>query len=360
MKRITTVNGHDRMSTQDLLLAISEAVASGETEFQITASGQHDIGGPLWNGDGKGIRFLVTNPGQRVGSMCLPGTTVLVEGSAPADVGWLNSGGTVIVKGDAGDTAGHCAAGGKIFIGGRAGARSGSLMKHDPSHPQPELWILEHTGSFSFEFMGGGRAVVCGHNSQTLTSVLGERPCVGMVGGTVYFRGPAPQLHPGISVEKLDEEDISWLDAGLDEFLDALGRSRLKRELTNWQHWRKLVAVHGNDEKSRPDMSSFRRDRWIPGGIFQDIYADDFEVSPLVARGPDRINIPIWENAENKCSDCRSCLEICPGSAVKRRAGQDGRINYSANGDRCIGCGFCAAICPHGIWKLEKNNSQEC
>ena len=146
MFKIDTMNGHERMSTQDLLLAIEAAVRSGETEFEVAASGQHDIGGPLWNPEGKQLLFHVTNAGQRVGSMCLPNTEIVVEGSTSADVGWLNAGGVITVKGDAGDTAGHCSAGGKIFIGGRAGTRSGSLMKHDPLYEAPELWILKNTG----------------------------------------------------------------------------------------------------------------------------------------------------------------------------------------------------------------------
>ena len=189
MLTIHTLNEHVRMSTQDLLLAIEDAVARGETDFNVDASGQHDIGGPLWNAEGKKLTFKVRNPGQRVGSMAMPNTEVVVEGPAPADVGWLNAGGRIVVRGDAGDTAGHCAAGGVIYIGGRAGTRSGSLMKHDPLYEEPELWILKSTGSFSFEFMGGGRAIVCGCDSQTLSSVLGDRPCVGMVGGVVYVRG---------------------------------------------------------------------------------------------------------------------------------------------------------------------------
>ena len=64
MFEIDTIKGHDRMSTQDLLLAIEAAVRSGETEFNIHASGQHDIGGPLWNADGKKLVFHVTNAGQ--------------------------------------------------------------------------------------------------------------------------------------------------------------------------------------------------------------------------------------------------------------------------------------------------------
>ena len=90
MLTIKTLQGTHRMSTQDLLLAIEEAVGNGETSFEIEASGQHDIGGPLWNREGKALRFRVTNPGQRVGSMCLDNTEILVDGPAPADVGWLN------------------------------------------------------------------------------------------------------------------------------------------------------------------------------------------------------------------------------------------------------------------------------
>ena len=168
MLRVSTVHDHERMSTQDLLLSIEAAVERGETDFYIEASGQHDIGGPLWNRDGKKLTFRVSNPGQRVGSMCLPDTEIVVEGPAPADVGWLNAGGRIAVRGDAGDTAGHCAAAGKVYIGGRAGTRSGSLMKHDPLYEPPELWVLKSVGSFSFEFMGGGKAVVCGHESEAL------------------------------------------------------------------------------------------------------------------------------------------------------------------------------------------------
>ena len=116
MFKINTMKGHDRMSTQDLLLAIEEAVRQGETEFEVAASGQHDIGGPLWHPEGKTLHFHVTNAGQRVGSMCLPGTEIVVDGATSADVGWLNAGGIITVKGDAGDTAGHCSSGGKIFI----------------------------------------------------------------------------------------------------------------------------------------------------------------------------------------------------------------------------------------------------
>ena len=96
MFKIDTMKGHERMSTQDLLLAIGEAVKQGETDFEIKASGQHDIGGPLWHPEGKKLHFHVWNAGQRTGSMCLPGTEIVIEESTSADVGWLNAGGIII------------------------------------------------------------------------------------------------------------------------------------------------------------------------------------------------------------------------------------------------------------------------
>jgi len=151
-----------RQSTQQLLQEVYKYLNEGYTEFDITASGQHDIGGPLWS-DGKILKFNVKNPGQRVGCMGMNGTQIIVEGSTPADAGWLNAGAEIIIKGDGGDTTAHCAASGKIYVSGRVGTRSGALMKHDPKFSAPEFWTLKNTGSFSFEFMGGGVAVVCGY-----------------------------------------------------------------------------------------------------------------------------------------------------------------------------------------------------
>lgn len=341
------------MSTQALLNAIAEAVANGETEFRIAASGQHDIGGPLWNASGQPIHILVTNPGQRAGAMCLPGTTVEINGSSPADVGWLNSGGTIVVRGDAGDTAGHCAAAGKIFIGGRSGTRTGSLMKHDPALEPPELWILQSVGSFSFEFMGGGRAVVCGHDSQTLPSIFGQRPCVGMVGGAVYFRGPVGEMPPDVKIEELSQEDIAWLDHGLDEFLESINQSRLKPELCIWRHWRKLVPLSDTAARRR-DVSEFRKESWLSGGVFGDLVPDDLAVCSLTPRGVNRLRIPLWENGAGKCTDCRSCLTACPNSAVLRRAARDNQSPiYTCRAEKCSGCGFCSAVCPAGVWTME-------
>lgn len=301
MFTIQTLNGNERMSTQDLLQAINEALAAGETEYYIEGSGQQDIGGPLWHPEGKPIRFYVKNPGQRVGSMCLEGTEIIVEGSAPADVGWLNAGGKIVVRGDGGDTTGHCAAAGKIYIGGRAGTRSGSLMKHDPLYDAPEMWILKNTGSFSFEFMGGGIAVICGWDSDQFESVLGDRSCMGMVGGRLYVRGPIQGVSKkDVKVQPLAPADIEWLSVNIDDFLTSIERIELKDKLSQWQEWSKVTPLTFDErpKKVSADIRSYRCGSWVEGGIFSDVCSDDYAVVGLVASGLYRQRVPVWENAK--------------------------------------------------------------
>lgn len=347
MKQINTMHGHDRMPTRELLQEIATAVAQGENEFFIYASGQHDIGGPLWN-NGE-LTITVTNPGQRVGAMCLPGTKVIVQGSAPADVGWLNSGGQILVLGDCGDTAGHCAASGSIHIAGRAGTRSGSLMKHDPMDPEPELWVLGSVGSFSFEFMAGGKAVVCGVDCNE--SALGERPCVGMVGGCVYLRGPVGELTNDVQCLPLDSSDMEWLGHGLPHFLSNVKREDLLPAMLQWEAWRKLVpaANAGEDNTEKPDMSDYRSSCWVENGIFSDLTTDDFGVVPLAASGKNRLRKIV--HGEGQCKDCHICVKHCPRKAITRQEGD--KAGYLCNQENCIGCGICAALCPAGIWQVE-------
>ena len=299
MIKINTLQNNERMSTQDLLQTINTAIAAGETEFSIEASGQHDIGGPLWHPEGKTLRFYVTNPGQRVGCMCLENTEIYVEGTASADVGWLNAGGKVVVKGDGGDTSAHCAASGKVFIGGRAGTRSGSLMKHDPLYSAPEFWVLKNSGSFSFEFMSGGTAVICGHDCEDFDSVVGDRSCVGMVGGKLYFRGTGKGLSKkDVKIGDLSPEDIAYLSGGMEEFLSDIGRSELRETLTQWSDWHKVTPLTYDErpKKTSPDILSYRKNKWVPGGIFGDVCEDDWQVFGLVATGKYRQRVPFWEN----------------------------------------------------------------
>ena len=315
--KINTIKHNERMSTQDLLLMIEAAVKAGETEFDIVASGQHDIGGPLWHPDGRTLKFHVTNAGQRVGSMCLPNTEIVVEGSTSADVGWLNSGGIITVKGDAGDTAGHCSSGGKIYIGGRAGTRTGSLMKHDPLYEEPELWVLKNVGSFSFEFMGGGRAIVCGVDCENFSSVTGERPCVGMVGGVVYVRGKIADCPEDILCLELDADDVAFLKGGMNHFLNAVEKSELIAELSDWREWKKLRPLTFDEKKPQvlPDLAAFRKNDWIRGGIFSNVADDDFVVLNTVNRGLYRLRVPSWDNAKFAAP----CQFMCPSGIPTQR-----------------------------------------
>lgn len=304
-----------RISTQDLLQQIYAALEKGETEFEVLSSGHHDIGGPLWTEDGRPLKFRVKNPGQRVGSFGLDGTEIVVEGSAPADAGWLNAGANLTILGDGGDTTGHCAASGKIYVAGRVGTRSGSLMKHDPAYDAPEFWILKSTGSFSFEFMGGGIAVVCGVGCDDLESVLGDRSCMGMVGGTIYVRGPVAGLSDEVWLLDLDGGDREFLSAGLPPFLGKIGRSHLLGELTDFSGWKKIVAKTYEERKHthRITMREFRLGKWVSGGIFGDVVKDDYShVAGLVNIGEDRLKIPRWQDKRWAAPCESSCPSAIP------------------------------------------------
>lgn len=340
------------MSTQDLLQAINQALAAGETEFQIEASGQHDIGGPLWHPEGKPLKFVVTNPGQRVGSMCLEGTEIIVEGPAPADVGWLNAGGRIVVRGDGGDTTAHCAASGTIYIGGRAGTRSGSMMKHDPLYPAPEFWVLKNCSSFSFEFMSGGIAVVCGYDSEQFESVLGDRSCVGMVGGKLYFRGKASGIsQKDVKIMPLDMADIDYLASRMDDFLGSLNRPELKAELTNWDEWQKVrpLTYDERPKKVNADTRSFRVNEWVSGGIFGDVTNDDLSVVGVVACGLNRQRVPLWEDARYNAPCEFNCTASIP-SQLRFNLLREGKIDEAY---RLIleytpfPGSICGAVCPN-------------
>jgi len=304
---------NQRISTQQLLQQIYAALEAGETEFNVLSSGHHDIGGPLWTEDGSPLKFRVRNPGQRVGSFGLDGTEIVVEGSAPADAGWLNAGATLTILGDGGDTTAHCAASGKIYVAGRVGTRSGSLMKHDPAYDAPEFWVLKNTGSFSFEFVGGGIAVICGVGCQEDDSVLGDRSCAGMVGGTIYVRGPVSGLSEDVWLLDLDDADRAFLAAGIPVFLGKIDRSALLGELTDFARWKKIVAKTYEERKvhHRITMREFRLGKWVEGGIFGDLVKDDYNhVAGLVNSGADRLKLPHWQDRKYGAP----CQTSCPSS----------------------------------------------
>ena len=343
---INTLKDNDRMSTQELLQTIARKIEEGETEFEIAASGQHDLGGSSW-ALGKVLNFKLTNPGQRVGAMGMDGVKIVVEGSAPADIGWLNSGAEIVVKGDGGDTAAHCAAGGKIYVGGRVGTRSGALMKHDPKFEPPQFWVLKNTGSFSFEFMGGGIAVVCGYDCDDLSSVMGNRSCVGMVGGIVYVRGKVGGLAKCVEQVKLDKFDKDFLKSGMREFLNEIGKPELEKDLLDFKQWSKIIPLPKEQKEKRISVKEFKEQEWFEGGLFGDLVEDNGEVFALAETGDARLRKPYWE--KDLCVDCGLCLNNCPQKAISKDL-----TKYISEDNKCIGCGICAAVCPRKAWSMQK------
>lgn len=345
---ITTLENNKRMSTQELLQLIYQKIDEGYDEFKIDACGQHDIGGSVWSKTSKQLTFNVKNPGQRVGGMAMSGTKIVVDGSAPADIGWLNSGADIIVMGDGGDTTAHCAASGSIYVAGRTGTRSGAMMKHDPKFNPPQFWVLKNTGSFSFEFMGGGIAVICGYGCEALDSVLGQRSCVGMVGGTIYFRGNCEKIASCVEISDLNDEDKLFLKKGIKNFLAEIKKEEIEQELLDFSIWHKITPKKVDSKKENLSVKDFRLNNWVEGGIFGDFISDDLNVYELAATGEGRLNIPAW-NKEN-CIDCKVCLNNCPQKAIK-----ESEKTYNSNYEACIGCGICEVVCPKSCWTMKSN-----
>ncbi len=349
---IKTLENNKRMSTQELLQLITSKINEGYTNFRIEGCGQHNIGGSSWAKDrNEELTFKITNPGQRAGAMALAGTNIYIEGSAPADVGWLNSGAKIVVNGDCGDTAGHCAAGGKIYISGRVGTRSGALMKHDPKFEIPELWVLKNTGSFGFEFMGGGIAVICGYDCDDINSVLGHRSCVGMVGGTIYVRGKIQDIADCVDVQILNDDDINFLNNGIKIFLNEINKNELYNSLTIWSEWKKIVPLPKDKKDKNISVKEFRQTKWVEGGIFGDFIQDDYKVYNLAATDEGRLRIPKW-NSDN-CVDCKICFNNCPQNAIET----ENKL-YSSNNTKCIGCGICEAVCPNHCWNMNSTRKE--
>src|SRR5512146_707419 len=182
------VNGH-RVPSRILEEEIQEAVKDGVREIRVLAEGQHGIGGRIWP-RGETIKITVEGPaGQRLGSMGMFGTEITVKGSASDDTGWINCGAKITVLGNVTNGAHNAAAQGVLYVQGSGGARCDTMTKRNPRFDPPQSWYFRNVGDSFAEFKAGGIAVVCGVDPMDPENVLGYRPCVGMVGGTIYFRG---------------------------------------------------------------------------------------------------------------------------------------------------------------------------
>ncbi len=311
------VNGN-RLSSRILEEQMQQAVQDGTREFRIIADGQHGIGGRIWPKSYKVIITVEGTSGQRLGSMGMPGTEILLKGSASDDAGWLNCGAKITVLGDVTNGAFNAAAQGILYVQGSGGARCDTMTKHNPRLDPPQSWYFRNVGDSFAEFKAGGIAVVCGVNSRNPENILGYRPCVGMVGGTIYFRGPI-QGYSEKDVKLLDlaPQDWEWLKTNMKPYLEAIDRLSYYKELTHTAgDWKKLMAYTPQEKRSRKwlkiSTTDFRKSMWEKetgqGGIFAEYLDHELTLLPYITTGTDRRNKPVWTNEKYN----PPCVYACP------------------------------------------------
>jgi len=312
-----TEKGH-RVSSRILEERIQDAVRKGARNLSIKADGQHGIGGRIWPRDGK-VKITVEGPvGQRLGSMGMDGTEIVVKGGVSDDVGWINCGAIITVLGDVTNGAHNAAAQGKLYVQGGGGARCDTMTKFNPRFSPPESWYFRDVGDSFAEFKAGGIAVVCGVNPRHKDNILGYRPCVGMVGGAIYFRGPIKGFSAGdVKCVDLTPQDWDWLKENIKPYLKAIGKTEHLAELTRAiTDWKKLIAYTPQEKaamKKLPVSSTeFRTATWEQevgsGGIFGPYITHERAPLPYITSGEDRRNRPVWANEKY----LPPCAYACP------------------------------------------------
>ncbi len=320
------VNGQ-RVPSRIFEEEIQEAVRQGDRDLLIIADGQHGIGGRIWPRS-ETVRITVEGPvGQRLGSMGMFGTEIVVRGGASDDVGWLNCGARITVLGDVTNGAHNAVAQGILYVQGSGGARCDTMTKHNPRFDPPQSWYFRDVGDTFAEFKAGGVAVVCGVNPRNPRNILGYRPCVGMVEGIIYFRGPI-EGYSEMDVKLLDltEQDRQWLTTHIKPFLESIERSGYYNELTNSMgEWKKLIPYTAQERAKRTPfkktISEFRSNIWEAGvgkgGIFAEYITHPTTVLPYITTGADRRYRPVWNNEKY----APPCEYNCPtGIPTGRRA----------------------------------------
>ncbi|WP_028574272.1 FAD-dependent oxidoreductase [Desulfonatronovibrio hydrogenovorans] len=354
-----------RVPSRILEERVQEAVRSGVRKVEIQAFGQHGLGGRVFQAGDNPVKFIVTgSSGQRVGAMGTPGTSIEVFGPVSDDVGWLNAGAEIVVHGYASNGVGNAMAQGKIFVAGNIGSRGMTMTKYNPRFDPPELWVLGSAGDYFAEFMAGGIAVICGHEPQEPSNVLGYRPCVGMVGGKIFFRGPIDGFSQADArMVPVSDQDWEWLQENLALFLGRIKRRKLLKKMSRRQDWGCIIARTPTD-KAGPgtrSMKEFRNEVWDSelgrGGLIGDLTSLDRSPIPLITTGDLRRYVPVWEHQKYMAP----CQAACPtGMPVQERwrLVREGKVDEAVDVALAFTpfpasiCGYlCPNLCMQGCTK---------
>ena len=360
MYEINGIIDNQRVSSKDLEEQIQAAVKNGEHDLHIIANGQHGLGGRLWPTPKDKKLVIDGTSGQRVGSMGMMGTKITVNGSCSDDVGWLNCGAEITVLGDVSNGAHNAGAQGKLYVQGGGGARCDTMTKFNPRFAPLQSWYFRDVGDSFAEFKAGGIAVVCGVNPRHPNSILGYRPCVGMVGGTIYFRGEADDYSVKDSrLEKLNDQDWEWLTGNMKPYLEAIDRLSYLEELTKTRSdWNKIVALSPTERNSiggsRLPMAKFRLETWDQGvgkgGIVGDLLPiEERTILPYITYAEDRRFYPTWDNNRFEAPCTYNCPTGIP-TQTRTRLIREGRLEemlelvleYSP-----LPATVCGKVCPN-------------
>ncbi len=362
MKKLTIKGNVDgnRVPSRVLEEQIQEAVENDARELHIEAEGQHGIGGRLWP-RGERISITVDGPvGQRLGSMGMLGTEIVINGAASDDIGWLNCGAKITVLGDVTNGAHNAGAQGILYVQGGGGARCDTMTKFNPRFEPLQSWYFRDVGDSFAEFKAGGTAVVCGVNPRNPDNILGYRPCVGMVGGTIYYRGHAYGYRQrDVKSVDLSPQDWEWLKENMKPYLEAIDRVDHYEELTRSpDDWKKIIA-HTPAEKVekrkayKVSTGKFRKATWEPevgkGGIFAEYLTHDLTTLPYITTGDNRRNRPVWSNEKFMPPCAFSCPTHIP-THKRTRLIREGKLQealrlvlqYSP-----LPATVCGQICPN-------------
>ncbi|MGB3225971.1 MAG: FAD-dependent oxidoreductase [Desulforhopalus sp.] len=347
----------ERIGSMEFEKLVRRAAASSG-DLTLESFGQHNIGIRLQREEG--LRITVKGPsGQRLGAMGMPGTTIICEGASSDDVGYLNIGAEIAVLGDATNGVCNAMANGKVFIGGSIGARGLTMTKWNPEYERPELWVLGSTGDSFAEFNCGGIAVVCGINPKNPSNILGYRPCVGMVGGTIYFRGKIDNSFSKTNAKLTvpDDAQWQWLQSNIGDFLTKIRQFDLFETLTKRDEWKVLLPISPQERAlmfSGPmPMAEFKNEHWnkaFGGDPLRDLAPGlDRSVIDTIVTGELRRKKPYWAN----CESAAPCTYYCPvhiPTVDRLRLIREGKIDEAYEmllQYTPLPASVCGAVCPN-------------